>query len=70
MAASSIGHKAMIAMTKVLSVSVLDLMVRPGLLAGVRKEFEEKTEGFVYRANIPQARNSLVLLGKSARMKR
>ncbi len=70
MAASSIGHKAMIAMTKVLSVSVLDLMVRPGLRAEVRKEFEEKTEGFVYRANIPQARNSLVLLGKSARMKR
>ncbi|MBI4483283.1 MAG: amidohydrolase [Acidobacteria bacterium] len=64
-AASSIGHKAMLAMTKTLSVSALDLMTRQDLLAEVRKEFQEKTKGFVYRANIPKERNSLILLGKA-----
>jgi aminobenzoyl-glutamate utilization protein B len=57
LASSSIGHKGLVAMAKVVSTAALDLMTKPAVLAGIRKEFEEKTAGFTYRAALPKDRN-------------
>ncbi|MBI4442262.1 MAG: M20/M25/M40 family metallo-hydrolase [Acidobacteria bacterium] len=57
MSSSSIAHKSMPVMAKTLAAAAIDLMTQPGLLAEVRKEFEEKTKGFVYRANVPKDKN-------------
>ena len=57
MASSSIAHKGMVVMAKTLAAAAIDLMTQPDVLAEIRKEFEEKTQGFVYRANVPKDKN-------------
>ena len=52
----SIGHKGMLHAAKVLSTTMVDLFEDAGTRAAIRKEFEEQTEGVVYKAYIPDGR--------------
>jgi aminobenzoyl-glutamate utilization protein B len=49
----SIGHKGMTHAAKTLAMTAVDLFEDAALRAAMRKEFEEKTKGTVYKAFIP-----------------
>ncbi len=49
----SIGHKGMVLAAKTLALTMVDLFDDPAARAAVRAEFERKTQGFVYKAYIP-----------------
>lgn len=49
----SIGHKGMLTAARTLSATVLDLLMEPNLLAEVRAEWREKTQGKPYRNPLP-----------------
>lgn len=49
---SGIGWKGMHVAAKTLACTALDLFTQPGVLEKVRREFQEKTRGFVYRSPI------------------
>ncbi len=49
----SIGHKGMLHAAKVLSFAMVDLYEKPETRAAIRKEFEEKTKGVVYKPYVP-----------------
>jgi aminobenzoyl-glutamate utilization protein B len=57
LAASSIGHKGLVTMAKVIAIASLELMASPELLAQVRQEFEKNKRGRTYQAVIPQDKN-------------
>jgi aminobenzoyl-glutamate utilization protein B len=57
LAASSIGHKGLVTMAKVVAAAALTLMTEPQVLVEVRKEFEEKTDGISYHPGVPKDRN-------------
>ena len=50
---SSMGHRGMQYAAKVLATTMIDFYTRPELLRPIREEFEERTEGFTYKAYIP-----------------
>ncbi len=50
---TSIGHKGMVLAAKTLALTMVDLFDDPAARAAVRAEFERKTQGFVYKAYIP-----------------
>lgn len=50
---SLIGLKAMLAMSKALALTVLDLLRDPELLRAARREFDHATEGKPYKCPIP-----------------
>ncbi len=50
---SSMGHRGMQHAAKVLATTMVDIYANPELLEPIRKEFEESTEGFTYKAYIP-----------------
>ncbi len=47
---TSIGHKGMMLAAKSMAATAVDLFADPDALAGVRREFEEKTAGHVYQS--------------------
>lgn len=49
----SIGHKGMLYASKVLAVTMVDLFEDPDARAAMKKEFDEKTGGKVYKPFIP-----------------
>ncbi len=49
----SIGHKGMVQAAKVLAATMVDLFEDPATREAIRTEFEEKTQGHVYKAYIP-----------------
>ncbi len=49
----SIGHKGMLYAAKVMAATMVDLYGNPAALAGLRQEFEEKTQGIVYVSYLP-----------------
>jgi aminobenzoyl-glutamate utilization protein B len=49
----SIGHKGMMYASKVLAATAVDLFEKPEVREAIRKEFEEQTKGFMYKAYIP-----------------
>jgi aminobenzoyl-glutamate utilization protein B len=51
--ASSMGHRGMQYAAKVLAATMIDIYRNPELLDPIRKEFEETTEGYTYKAYIP-----------------
>jgi len=57
LAASSIGHKGLVTMAKVIAIASLELMSSPELLTKVRQEFEEKKRGRTYQAVLPKDKN-------------
>jgi aminobenzoyl-glutamate utilization protein B len=50
----SIGHKGMLYAAKTLSATMVDLIVNPTAREAVRAEFVKQTEGFTYKAYIPE----------------
>ncbi len=50
---TSIGHRGMLMATKTLSATTLDLLTQPDLLAEVRAEWKEKTQGKAYKSPLP-----------------
>jgi len=50
---STIAHKGMIAGSKVLAGTILDLLTRPELLRAARAEFEKATDEMKYFAVLP-----------------
>ena len=50
---SSMGHRGMQYAAKVLATTMIDIYRNPDLLGPIREEFEETTEGFTYKAYIP-----------------
>lgn len=50
----SIGHQTMLAACRTLTAVGMELLTKPEELAKVRKEFEERTRGFSYRALLPE----------------
>jgi aminobenzoyl-glutamate utilization protein B len=50
---SSMGHRGMQYAAKVLATTMIDLYTSPELLGPIRNEFDERTEGFTYKAYIP-----------------
>lgn len=52
-AGMSIGHKGMMHASKVLTATMVDLFQDPGLVAEIRREFEESTRGHTYEGYIP-----------------
>jgi aminobenzoyl-glutamate utilization protein B len=48
----SIGHKGLIFATKTMAGAGLDLMTKPKLLKGVKKEFKERLAGRKYKPPI------------------
>ncbi|MFC1556590.1 amidohydrolase [candidate division KSB1 bacterium] len=48
-----IGHKGMLTAAKVMAATIIDLMTQPELLASVRSEWKEKTEGKPYKSPLP-----------------
>ena len=53
----SIGHKSLVFAAKVLALSGLDLICRPGLLEEAGKEWEKRLGGRTYRSPIPEGVN-------------
>ncbi|HDY89127.1 MAG TPA: amidohydrolase, partial [bacterium] len=51
--ASTIGFKAMITGAKVLAASVIEVLMDKKIVKKAREEFEEKTEGFIYKSAVP-----------------
>jgi aminobenzoyl-glutamate utilization protein B len=51
----SIGHKGMNYAAKTLAATMVDLYENPEALAAIKKEFDERTEGTVYKPYIPDA---------------
>jgi aminobenzoyl-glutamate utilization protein B len=49
----SIGHKSTVFASKVMAATVLDLLTEPELLEKVRKDWEERMEGFTYKSPLP-----------------
>jgi aminobenzoyl-glutamate utilization protein B len=49
----SIGHKGLVLAAKTLAATMVDLFEDPAARGAVRKEFEEKTKGVVYKPYIP-----------------
>jgi len=49
-----IGHKSLIFAAKVIAASALDLMTKPDVLAGARKEFGELTKNLKYVSPLPK----------------
>ena len=52
---TSIGHKGMNYAAKTLAATMVDLYENPEARAEIKKEFDERTEGTVYKAYIPDA---------------
>ena len=50
----SIGHKGMLHAAKTLSATMVDLMSDPATREAVRAEFAKQTDGFTYKALIPE----------------
>ncbi len=50
----SIGHKGMLHAAKALAITMVDLFEDEEARAAIRAEFDEKTEGFIYEAYIPE----------------
>lgn len=50
----SIGHKGMLHAAKTLSTTMVDLMHDPAAREAVRAEFAKQTDGFTYKAFIPE----------------
>jgi aminobenzoyl-glutamate utilization protein B len=50
----SIGHKGMLHAAKTLSATMVDLMSDPAAREAVRAEFAKQTDGFTYKAFIPE----------------
>jgi len=50
---TSIGHKGLVLAAKTLASTMVDLFDDPAAREAVRAEFAKKTEGFVYRASVP-----------------
>ncbi len=48
----AIGWKGMLAASKTLACTAVDLLTQPAVLRKIRKEFSEKTRGFQYRSPI------------------
>lgn len=49
----SIGHEGMLHAAKTLAATMVDLFSRPAARRAIRKEWETKTDGFVYRTFLP-----------------
>ncbi len=49
----SIGHKGMLFAAKSLAMTMVDLFENPQLRTDIRKEFDERKDGHVYKAYIP-----------------
>jgi aminobenzoyl-glutamate utilization protein B len=49
----SIGHKGMVHAAKTLAATMVDLFDDASAREAVRTEFAKKTEGFTYKAYIP-----------------
>ncbi len=49
----SIGHKGLLQAAKTLAATMVDLFDDPAAREAVRAEFERKTQGFVYKAYVP-----------------
>ena len=49
----SISHKSTIFASKVMATTVLDLLTKPDLIKKVRKDWEERMEGFTYKSPLP-----------------
>ena len=47
------GHRGMQYVAKVLATTMIDLYTKPELLEPIWEEFEASTEGFTYKAYIP-----------------
>ncbi len=52
--AMSIGHKGMLHAAKAMAITAAQLIDDPDLLAKARAEFEEQTDGYTYKAPIPE----------------
>ncbi|HEV8579482.1 MAG TPA: amidohydrolase [Thermoanaerobaculia bacterium] len=50
----SIGHKGMTFAAKVLAATMIDLFEQPDRRAEIRREFDERTNGVVYKGYIPE----------------
>jgi aminobenzoyl-glutamate utilization protein B len=50
---TAMGHRGMRYAAKVLATTMVDIYLNPALLGPIRKEFDEATEGFAYKAYIP-----------------
>lgn len=50
---SAMGHRGMQYAAKVLATTMVDIYLTPELLGPIRKEFDEATRGFTYKAYIP-----------------
>jgi aminobenzoyl-glutamate utilization protein B len=51
--ATSIGFKGMITAAKVLATSSIEVLMDKNSIQKARKEFDEKTEGFIYKSAVP-----------------
>jgi aminobenzoyl-glutamate utilization protein B len=49
-----LGHKSLIFASKVMATTAIDLMTKPEILAGARKEFEELTNNMRYVSPLPK----------------
>jgi aminobenzoyl-glutamate utilization protein B len=63
---STIAHKGMIAGSKVLAGTILDLLTRPELLGAARAEFEKATDEMKYFAVLPADAKPPLDLNKEA----
>jgi aminobenzoyl-glutamate utilization protein B len=52
-AGMSIGHKGMLHASRTLAATMVDLYMDPGAREAIRKEFDQKTKGSVYKPYIP-----------------
>jgi aminobenzoyl-glutamate utilization protein B len=50
---TSIGHKGMVLAAKTLAATMVDLFDDPAAREAVRAEFAKKTQGFAYKASVP-----------------
>lgn len=53
-----IGYKGMILAAKVMATTALDLLFDKDLLSEMRKEFDEKRDGYIYKSGIPADRKN------------
>ena len=56
--ASTVGFKAMNTGAKVLALSAIEVFMDKNIVKKAREEFEEKTEGFIYKSAVPEGQKS------------
>lgn len=54
----SIGYKGMFLASKVMAATALDFLFDESLLEEMKKEFDKKRDGYIYKSGIPDARKA------------